>query len=76
MVDKEMIEAMRMIMKEELEPINQRLEKIESDVVTMKDDIAEIKEDAAITRGAVNTLLEWADKAQVQVKIPLFKKAE
>ena len=34
-----------------------------------------LQEDAAITRSGVNTLLDWAEKAQVEVKIPLYKKA-
>ena len=46
------------------------------DIATLKDDVAIIKEDAQITRGAVNTLLGWADEAQGEVKIPLYKKAE
>ncbi|HCR44062.1 MAG TPA: hypothetical protein DIV41_05715, partial [Ruminococcaceae bacterium] len=34
-----------------------------------------LQEDAAITRSGVNTLLDWAEKAQAEVKIPLYKKA-
>jgi chromosome segregation ATPase len=49
---------------------------LKADVAVLKTDVAEIKEDARITRGAVNTLLEWAEEAQVQVRIPLFKKAD
>ena len=56
-------------MKEAQEQTNARLDTIEAD-------IAELKEDAAVTRSGVNTLLDWAEKAQVQVKIPLFQKAE
>ena len=47
-----------------------------ADVSTLKEDVAIIKEDAQITRGAVNTLLGWAEEAQVEVNIPLYKKAE
>ena len=66
-----------------LKPINERLSNIETDIVGMKDDIAGmkddieiLKEDSAITRSGVNTLLEWAEQAQIEVKIPLYKKAE
>ncbi len=70
-------------MKEAQEHTNTRLETMEKDIVnikddivTIKDDISELKEDTQVTREAVNTLLDWAEKAQVQVKIPLFQKAE
>ena len=40
-----------------------------------QEDIESLKEDSATNRNGVNALLEWAEKAQVQVQIPLFKKA-
>lgn len=49
---------------------------LKTDVATLKEDVETIKEDAHITREATNTLLEWAEQAQVEVKIPLYKKAE
>lgn len=49
---------------------------LRADVATLKEDVAMIKEDTQITREATNTLLEWAEQAQVEVKIPLYKKAE
>ena len=36
--------------------------------------LSSLEEDSKITRNGVNTLLDWAEKAQVQVQIPLFKK--
>lgn len=63
-------------LKEILLSMQGQLKAISEDIVTMKDDIAELKEDTQVTREAVNTLLEWAEKAQVEVKIPLLKKAE
>ena len=56
-------------MKEAQEQTNARLDAIEGRL-----DV--IEEDTQVTREAVNTLLEWAEKAQVEVKIPLLKKAE
>jgi hypothetical protein len=49
--------------------MEQRLDKLETKV-----DI--IQENVAITRNATNTLLDWAEKAQIEVKIPLYKKAK
>jgi predicted nuclease with TOPRIM domain len=74
-VDKEMLEAVRAVMKEELEPVNARLERIEQrqasmqedmdvlkkDVSVLKEDMDVLKEDSAINRLASNILLEWAD---------------
>jgi len=36
--------------------------------------LSSLEEDSKITRNGVNLLLDWAEKAQVQVQIPLFKK--
>lgn len=66
-----------------LKPINERLDKLEqgqnelrADVATLKEDVEIIKEDVQVTRNATNTLLDWAEQAQLEVKIPLYKKAE
>ena len=58
-----------------LDKVDARLDKVDARLDAMETDIAELKEDAAVTRSGVNTLLNWAEKAQVQVKIPLFQKA-
>ena len=63
-------------LKEILLSMQSQLKAISEDIVTIKGDISELKEDTQVTREAVNTLLEWADKAQIEVKIPLLKKAE
>ena len=63
-------------MKEAQEQTNARLDKVDARLDAIEDDINALKEDAAVTRSGVNTLLNWAEKAQVQVKIPLFQKAE
>lgn len=97
MVDQEMLEAMRIMMKEELKPVNARLDSIDERVNSIDERVnsidervnsidervnsidkrlSNVEEDVKITRGAVNTLLEWAEEAQVQIGIPLFKKAE
>ena len=65
----EKVQAMSQMMDEKLAPINNRLEKIEND-------IEELKENTEVTRVATNTLVAWAEKASVEVKIPLFDKAQ
>ena len=51
---KEDLQAIKIIIKEEIEPINKRLDKIEND-------IEEIKEHAEITRETTNDIVEWID---------------
>ena len=83
MLDKNDLEAIAQLMDSKLTPINGRLDRMETRLDRMEgrldqvqEDIDTLKEDSAINRNGVNTLLEWAEKAQVQVQIPLFKKAE
>ena len=66
MTDKEMLQAMADLMDLKLKPIKE-------DIGQLKEDLAQVKEDTAITRGAVNTILEWADDASIQV-IPIFNR--
>ena len=61
---------------EVLEQVISRLDKVDSRLDKMEADIETIKEDAAVTRTATNTLLDWAEKAEVQIRIPLYNKAE
>lgn len=76
MLDKNDLEAIAQLMDRKLTPINERLDNIENCLDQVQEDIEALKENSAINRNGVNTLLEWAEKAQVQVQIPLFKKAE
>jgi len=66
MTDKEMLQAMADLMDLKLKPIKE-------DISQLKEDLAQVKEDTAITRSAVNTILEWADDASIQV-IPIFNR--
>ena len=63
-------------METRLDCMETRLDRMEGRLDQVQEDIDTLKEDSAINRNGVNTLLEWAEKAQVQVQIPLFKKAE
>ena len=63
------LQAIKAIIKEETDPINQRLDKmdnrldkIENDITEMKADIEEIKEYAEITRVSANASTEWLRK--------------
>lgn len=53
----------------QLDKIGNRLSKIENR-------LSKIEEDSEITRSGVNTLLDWAEKVQVQVSIPLYRKGQ
>ena len=63
-------------MEGRLDRMETRLDCMETRLDQVQEDIDTLKENSAINRNGVNTLLEWAEKAQVQVQIPLFKKAE
>ena len=76
MVDKEMLEAFGQMMDAKLKPITERLDSMEVRLDSMDERLANLEEDSRVTRASVNTLLDWAEEAQVQVQIPLFKKAE
>lgn len=62
------------VMQNDIDVLKEDVDSLKKDVETLKEDVEILKEDTAITRTATNTLLEWADKAQVQVQIPLFTK--
>ena len=53
----------------QLDKIGNRLSKIENR-------LSKIEEDSEITRSGVNTLLDWAEKVQDQVSIPLYRKGQ
>ena len=53
--------------------IEELLEAIKSDIELLKDDVADLKESAEITRGGVNSLLEWAEECGNVIKFPLPK---
>ena len=61
---------------ERLEGMDQRLDAMDQRLDNIEDTLEELKEESAITRSATNTLLEWAEQAQVNVQVPLFRKAE
>ncbi len=64
------------VILDKLEKLDSKVDKLDNKVTTLQSDVVDLKEDSAITRNGVNTLLDWAEKAQIEVKIPLYKKAE
>lgn len=83
MLEKEDLRAIAQLMDQKLEPMHQkldglavRMEKTENRLDRLEDSVSELKEDTAVTREAVNTLLAWAEKAEVQVQVPLLPRAE
>ena len=62
-------------MENKIDSMENRISNIENDVKTLKTDIQSIKEDTTITRGAVNSLVEWTEEVAVitQIKFPLSK---
>lgn len=66
-MDKELLQAISQIMDEKLQPINNRLDK-------MQEDIESIKEDVQITRAATDRLIDWAERSEKVTKVPLFRK--
>ena len=76
MLEQNDLQAIAQLMDMKLQPIHERLDSMDARLSHLEEDVEIIKEDAQITRAATNTLLEWAEQTQVEVKIPLYKKAE
>ncbi|WP_066454600.1 hypothetical protein [Anaerotruncus rubiinfantis] len=69
MLDKSDLQAIADLMDAKLKPISERLNSID-------ERLSNLEEDSKVTRASVNTLLDWAEDAQIEVKIPLYKKAQ
>ena len=76
MDEQALLKSIEALLDAKLGSIKEDIEFIKGDIDFIKEDIEFIKEDAAITRNGVNVLLDWAEQAQIEVKIPLYKKAE
>ena len=59
-----------------LDKVDARLDKVDARLDGMDARLSNLEEDSKITRSAVNTLLEWAEQAQVEVRVPLYKKVQ
>lgn len=81
MSEQELLAAIGRMMDEKLEPlherldsVNARLDGVRARLGQLQADVEQIKEDTEITRGAANTLIEWAEKTSMRVEVPLFEK--
>ena len=75
-------ELMNTMMDDKLKPVYDRLDKVDARLNKVEEQMREtnerlsvLEEDSKITRNGVNNLLDWAEDAQNEVKIPLYKKA-
>ena len=75
-------ELMNTMMDDKLKPVYDRLDKVDARLNKVEEQMREtnerlsvLEEGSKITRNGVNNLLDWAEDAQNEVKIPLYKKA-
>ena len=61
MDDKTLLQAMRQMMKDELAPIRQKIERLENKVDEMAEELHEV-------RGAQNVIAGWVESLQTDVK--------
>lgn len=61
MLTQEDLQAISQLIKNEVEPINQRLDKMETRLDNIEDSIDELKEDTEITRYSTNQLIKWVE---------------
>ena len=50
-------------LKEDVSELKEDVSGLKEDVSELKEDVSDLKEEAVITRNAVNTLLNWAERA-------------
>lgn len=62
---KEDLQEIRALIREELKPIEDKID-------ALKEDMDVLKEDSDITRNGVNTLLKWAEKADRSLNVGLY----
>lgn len=63
-------------MEARMDKVEVRLDAMQQDIDQIKDKLDEMQEDIQINRSACETLLAWAEQAEVEVKIPLYRKAQ
>ncbi|MGI5966375.1 MAG: hypothetical protein ACOX65_05510 [Anaerotruncus rubiinfantis] len=90
MLDQNDLQAIAMLINESIGPIKEELKELKAgqgSLVAMQaatnerlnsidERLSNLEEDSKVTRASVNTLLDWAEDAQIEVKIPLYKKAQ
>ncbi|MDO5151538.1 MAG: hypothetical protein Q4D76_19475, partial [Oscillospiraceae bacterium] len=57
------------VLKEDVAELKVNYAELKNEVTVLKDNVEELNENGAITRGALNTLVEWAEIASVALGI-------
>lgn len=65
------LNAIRQLIKEELEPIRADMAELKQGQEELKNEVATLKEGQEELRTGVNTLLEWADRVSDTYQFPL-----
>lgn len=65
------LQAIRLLMREELVPVNKRLDRLEKGMAELQKGQEELREGQEELRSCVNLLLEWADKVSETYQFPL-----
>lgn len=68
--------AARVKIEESLAALHSGMKCLESDLAEIKEDIETIKDDCEITRSGTNRLLDWAERTERIVNVPLYTEAE
>ena len=64
MIDQDTLQAIRDMMREEMQPVTQRLDTMQSDITTLKEDIDTLKDSVEEVRSTTNYLAEWVEKLE------------
>lgn len=72
MLSKEDLQAISQLIKNEVEPINQRLDKMEEDIGVIKEDVKVLKEDVSVLKEDVEELKEDVEELKEDTEITRF----
>ena len=68
-----MLQKILQEMRDGFKSINARMDRLEADVAELKADMVEVKESLSEVRHCTNALLDWAERSEKIVKVPLIK---
>jgi len=71
MTDQELLQAIRTITREEIKPINQRLDAMDQRLDSMDQRLSVVEESLEETRTGVNMLISWSEKVSMAATFPL-----
>ena len=67
MLDEKDLQAISKLMDMKLQPVNNRLDRMDARLNKIEEDLAEVREHAEVTRGATNYLVEWVERIEKKV---------